>query len=357
MADKIKVFIIDDSALVRRAITEALQRDPAFEVVGVAHDPLIAMEKLPKLNPDVITLDMEMPRMDGLTYLKQLKREGSDIPVVIISSLTQQGSQLAVEAMEAGAADVLAKPNGSMDIGNLAQKLAYHLKAAALSRSRVIRRPLQAGLSNPAPMIGAKAAPARPRSVDRRVIVIGASTGGVEALRYVLPRLPAGLPPILVVQHIPAVFSGAVAQRINDLAPYTVREAVDGERLSHGLCLIAPGDFHLSILQRPEGYITRLTQTPPINFCRPAVDVLFRSAATAAGQSCLAVLLTGMGSDGAVGMQAIKRAGGTTLAEHEDSCVVYGMPRAAVALGAVDFSIHLDQMPTAISRSLARLSL
>ena len=357
MGDKIKVFIIDDSALVRRAITDALQKDPAFEVVGVAHDPLIAMEKLPKLNPDVITLDMEMPRMDGLTYLKQLKAEGSTIPVVIISSLTQQGSLLAVQAMEAGAADVLAKPNGSMDIGNLASKLSYHLKAAALSRSRSIRRPLQTATPSPVYGIGIKAPPASPKSVDRRVIVIGASTGGVEALRYVLPRLPAGLPPILVVQHIPAVFSGAVAQRINDLAPYTVREAVDGERLSYGLCLIAPGDYHLSILHRPEGYITRLTQTPPINFCRPAVDVLFRSAASAAGQRCLGVLLTGMGSDGAVGMQAIKQAGGITLAEHEDTCVVYGMPRAAVALGAVNHSIPLDQMPAAISRSLAKLSL
>ena len=356
MADKIKVFIIDDSALVRRAIADALQKDPTFEIVGVAHDPLIAMEKLPKLNPDVITLDMEMPRMDGLTYLRQLKREGSTIPVVIISSLTQQGSQLAVQAMEAGAADVLAKPNGSMDIGNLAAKLAYHLKAAALSRPKSARRPPQAEVSNAPPAIGLKAPPVSPRSLDRRVIVIGASTGGVEALRYVLPRLSAGLPPILVVQHIPAVFSAAVAERINDLAPYTVREAVDGEKLAHGLCLIAPGDYHLSILQRPEGYVTRLTQTPPINFCRPAVDVLFRSAATAAGQKCLAVLLTGMGSDGAIGMQAIKRAGGITLAEHEDSCVVYGMPRAAVALGAVDHSIPLDQMPAAISRNLAKLT-
>lgn len=353
MADKIKVFIIDDSALVRRAITDALQKDPAFEVVGVAHDPLIAMEKLPKLNPDVITLDMEMPRMDGLTYLRQLKREGSTIPVVIISSLTQQGSQLAVQAMEAGAADVLAKPNGSMDIGNLAAKLAYHLKAAALSRAKATRRPPQPEMS--APVIGIKAPPASPKMIDRRVIVMGASTGGVEALRYVLPRLSAGLPPIVVVQHIPAVFSGAVAQRINSLTPYTVREAVDGEPLRHGLCLIAPGDFHLSILQRPEGYITRLTQTPPINFCRPAVDVLFRSAAMVAGQRCLGVLLTGMGSDGAVGLQAIKRAGGITLAEHEDSCIVYGMPRAAVALGAVDHSVPLDQMPNAISRNIAKL--
>ncbi|MEI6798329.1 MAG: chemotaxis response regulator protein-glutamate methylesterase [Pseudomonadota bacterium] len=357
MADKIKVFIIDDSALVRRAITDALHKDPAFEVVGVAHDPLIAMEKLPKLNPDVITLDMEMPRMDGLTYLKQLKAQGSTIPVVIISSLTQHGSQLAVHAMEAGAADVLAKPNGSMDIGNLASKLAYHLKAAALSRSRANRRPPQAATPGPLAASPPKAAPANQRSADRRVIVIGASTGGVEALRSVLPRLSPGLPPILVVQHIPAVFSAAVAQRINDLAPYTVREALDGERLTHGLCLIAPGDYHLSILHRPEGYVTRLTQTPPINFCRPAVDVLFRSAATAAGNKCLAVLLTGMGSDGAVGMQAVKRAGGITLAEHEDSCIVYGMPRAAVALGAVDQSIHLDQMPAAILRSLARLPL
>ncbi len=359
MSGKIKVLIVDDSALVRRAISEALQKDPEIEVVGVAHDPIVAMDKVPKLKPDVITLDIEMPRMDGLTYLRQLRKEGSKIPVLIISSLSQQGSKTALEAMEAGATDVLAKPSGSMEIGNLGPKLAFHVKAAAQSRSRAFNSPLRQ--SSPAPVQPAVAAqPARPlgglpRPADRRLIVIGASTGGVEALRYLLPLLPSGLPPILVVQHIPPVFSAAVAQRINQLAPFAVREAGDGEGLTQSVCLIAPGDFHLSVAHRDGSYVTRLTKTPPINYCRPAVDVLFRSAAAAAGPSCLSVLLTGMGSDGAVGMQAVKNAGGLTLAEHEDSCVVYGMPRAAVQLGAVDRLVPLEQMPAVILQSLAQL--
>ncbi len=349
MATKIiRVLVIDDSALVRKTISETLELDPEIEVVGVANDPLIAIDKIPRLNPDVLTLDMEMPRMDGLTFLRKLRSENSSLPVVVISSLTQAGSQLALDALEAGAQEVLAKPDGHSSIGALASKLAFHIKAAYRARrGPKIARPA-------APTAPVSAPPLSASQGENRLIVIGASTGGVEALRYLLPALPDHLPPIVVVQHIPAYFSKAVADRINTLTPYEVREATDGEPLRPGLCLIAPGDYHLMVV-KTAGYRTRLLQSPPVHHCRPSVDVLFRSAAAAAGPHALAILLTGMGSDGAVGMQAIQRAGGYTLAESEESCVIYGMPRAAVELKAVDRSVPLDQMPQAIMDGLRHL--
>lgn len=350
----IKVLVVDDSALVRKTITDTLAHDPDIEVVGVANDPLIAMDKVARLQPDVMTLDMEMPRMDGLTYLRQLQKERSPIAVVVISSLTQQGSQIALDAMEAGACEVLAKPDGSMSVGALAGKLAFHIKAAHAARKRF--RPAGA---LPSPMPAAvKRAPAWSGvgAIERRLIVVGASTGGVEALRSLLPSLPAGLPPIVVVQHIPAFFSKAVAERLNELCPYEVREAVHDEPVLPGQCLIAPGNHHLMVVAGAGGYRTRLTQSPPVHYCRPAVDVLFRSAAELAGRHTLGVLLTGMGSDGAQGMQAIRRAGGINLAEHEDSCVVYGMPRAAVQLGVVDKSVPLERMPQAIVEQIQHIA-
>lgn len=374
---KIKVLIIDDSALVRKAITDALSLDPEIEVVGSANDPLVAQEKMPKLQPDVLTLDMEMPRMDGLTFLKILQKQEPMIPVVVVSSLTQQGSAMALAAMDAGARDVLAKPDGSMSIGGLANKLAFHVKAAARAR-RSTAAPLQPLLppkktsllqsggadsaaagtwSRPAPETSSP--PARVSSLstaampsDKRLIVIGSSTGGVEALRFLLPSLPPTMPPIAVAQHIPPFFSKAVASRINEMCGYEVHEAVDNEELKPGVCVIAPGDYHLTIMRSATGYRTRLTQTPAVHYCRPAVDVLFRSAAEAGGARVTAVLLTGMGSDGAIGMKAIKAAGGRTLAEHESSCVVYGMPRAAVQMGVVDQIAPLEQMPAAIIRAI-----
>jgi len=344
----IRVLVIDDSALVRKTISDTLELDPEIEVVGVANDPLIAIDKIPRLNPDVLTLDMEMPRMDGLTFLRKLRSENSSLPVVVISSLTQTGSQLALDALEAGAQEVLAKPDGPSSIGALASKLAFHIKAAYRARRgpRFVR-PVQQHTPVSAPPLSSS-------QDEKRLIAIGASTGGVEALRYLLPALPDHLPPMVVVQHIPAYFSKAVADRINTLTPYEVREAVDGEPLRPGLCLIAPGDYHLMVV-KTTGYRTRLLQSPPVHHCRPSVDVLFRSAATAAGPHALAILLTGMGSDGAVGMQAIQRAGGYTLAESEESCVIYGMPRAAVELQAVDRSVPLDQMPQAIMDGLRHL--
>ena len=337
--------MIDDSALVRKTITDTLHMDPDIEVVGVANDPLIAMDKIPKLHPDVLTLDMEMPRMDGLTFLRKLKQENSPLPVVVISSLTQQGSKLALDAMEAGAKEVLAKPDGSSSIGALAGKLAFHIKAAA--RARRDLAPLPPTKLKPS----LPSRPLAPAGMDRRLVVIGSSTGGVEALRYILPALPADLPPIAIVQHIPAYFSKAVAERINGLSAIEVREAADNDPLLPGVCLIAPGDYHMMIVKQDQ-YRVRLVQSPPVHHCRPAVDVLFRSAAAVAGEYTLGVLLTGMGRDGARGLGAIKEAGGCSLAQNEASSVIYGMPRAAVELGVVDRSVHLQAMPQAIVETL-----
>jgi two-component system, chemotaxis family, protein-glutamate methylesterase/glutaminase len=345
MTRKIRVLVIDDSALVRKTITDTLQMDPDIEVVGVANDPLIAMDKIPKLHPDVLTLDMEMPRMDGLTFLRKLKQENSPLPVVVISSLTQQGSKLALDAMEAGAKEVLAKPDGSSSIGALAGKLAFHIKAAA--RARRDLAPLPPTKLKPS----LPSRPLAPAGMDRRLVVIGSSTGGVEALRYILPALPADLPPIAIVQHIPAYFSKAVAERINGLSAIEVREAADNDPLLPGVCLIAPGDYHMMIVKQDQ-YRVRLVQSPPVHHCRPAVDVLFRSAAAVAGEYTLGVLLTGMGRDGARGLGAIKEAGGCSLAQNEASSVIYGMPRAAVELGVVDRSVHLQAMPQAIVETL-----
>jgi two-component system chemotaxis response regulator CheB len=351
---RIKVLVIDDSALVRKTITETLALDPEIEVVGMANDPLIAMDKVERLQPDVITLDMEMPRMDGLTYLRQMHAKRSPVAVVVISSLTPQGSSVALAAMDAGASEVLAKPDGNTSIGALAAKLSFHVKAAYAAKQRTRHHPKAPFTPAVRPaQVSHPASHAKPG--DRRLIVIGASTGGVEALRSLLPALPQGLPPILVVQHIPAFFSKAVAERLNTLTPYEVREAVNDEAILPGECLIAPGNHHLMVVADAHGYRTRLTQSPPVHHCRPAVDLLFRSAAQTAGAHTLAILLTGMGSDGALGMHAIHQVGGINLTEHEDSCVVYGMPRAAVNLGVVDKLVMLEQMPKALLEALAEL--
>jgi two-component system chemotaxis response regulator CheB len=352
---RIKVLVVDDSALVRKTITDTLALDPEIEVVGVANDPLIAMEKVARLQPDVMTLDLEMPRMDGLTYLRQMQAERSPVAVVVVSSLTQQGSSIALEAMDAGASEVLAKPDGSTSIGALAAKLAFHVKAAHAAKQRFRQHPKSQATQKVGPEQVSHPAIHAQRG-DRRLIVIGASTGGVEALRSLLPELPNGLPPILVVQHIPAFFSKAVAERLNTLTPYEVREAVNDEAILPGQCLIAPGNHHLMVVADARGYRTRLTQSPPVHHCRPAVDLLFRSAAQTAGAHTLAVLLTGMGSDGALGMQAVHQAGGINLAEHEDSCIIYGMPRAAVQLGVVNKVAPLVHMPQAMLDALADLA-
>lgn len=338
---KIKVLVVDDSALVRKVITQTLSQDPEIEVVGSASDPYVAREKILALNPDVLTLDLEMPRMDGLTFLKIL-REHHPLPVVVISSLTQSGSKAALAALEAGAVDVLAKPSGSLSVGAIAGQLAYRIKGAAAARRPSVCA--TALLPAPAGHIG--------DFHPRQLIVIGSSTGGVEALRLLMPQFPAGLPPVAIAQHIPPHFSKVFAERLNGLCALEVREAAHGDELRPGLALVAPGDFHTAVSWTGSAYRVRLTQSPPVHYCRPAVDVLFRSAAECAGAHALAVLLTGMGTDGALGMQALKAAGARTLAEHEQSCVVYGMPRAAVELGVVDQVVPLPQMSQAILRAI-----
>ena len=345
---KIRVLIVDDSAVARRAIRDALSQDPGIEVVDVDCDAYVAREKILKLQPDVITLDLEMPRMDGLTFLRILN-EHHPLPVVVVSSLTPQGSAKALEALAAGAVDVLAKPSGSQSLGEMAYQLAYHVKAAA--RARLGPRRSETSVA-PLPPVSESVPPGEFSA--RRIILIGASTGGVEALRFLLPQLPAGLPPIAVIQHIPPNFSRSMAEHLNKLCQFEVREASEGDELRRGLCLVAPGDFHMALVPYGRGYRARLTQSPPVHHCRPSVDVLFRSAAEHAGAQAVAALLTGMGSDGARGLQALRAAGARTLAEHEDSCVVYGMPQAAIKLGVVDQVARLEEMPQAILQALAQ---
>lgn len=347
-ARRIRVLIVDDSAVARRAIRDALAEDPGIEVVDVACDAYVAREKILQLQPDVITLDLEMPRMDGLTFLRILN-EHHPLPVVVVSSLTPQGSAMAMEALAAGAVEVLAKPGGSQTLGELAQQLAHHIRAAAAAR----RPALVPGAGVAAPSAAARL-PAPGGFPPRRILLIGASTGGVEALRFLLPRLPDGLPPIAVVQHIPPNFSRIMAERLNDLCAFEVREARDGDEFRPGRCLVAPGDFHLALAPAGLGYRARLTQSPPVHHCRPAVDVLFHSAVELAGADAVAVLLTGMGCDGARGMHALRTVGARTLAEHEESCVVYGMPQAAIKLGAVEEIVTLEKMPQAILQALAQ---
>jgi two-component system chemotaxis response regulator CheB len=345
---KIRVLIVDDSALARRSLRDALARDPEIEVVGDAKDAYVARDKILALQPDVITLDLEMPRMDGLTFLKILQ-EHYPVPVVVVSSLTPAGSAKAMEALAAGALDVLAKPNGSESLSQIAHQLAHHVKAAGRSRRKSKHTPIVSEVVKPVSSAFRAGA-----FSPRRIILIGASTGGVEALRFLLPRLPDGLPPIVVVQHIPPNFSRIMAEHLDALCPFKVREAVDGEELQPGLCLVAPGDFHVILGRAGLGYRVRLTQSPPVHYCRPSVDILFRSAAEQAGNQAVAALLTGMGVDGARGLQLLRTAGAHTLAEDEESCVVFGMPQAAIKLGAAEQVVPLPRMPQAILRALSQ---
>ncbi len=340
---KIRVLVVDDSAVVRRMISDVLSADPDLQVVGTACDPYVARDKILELEPDVLTLDIEMPRMGGLKFLRILQQH-RPMPVVVVSSLTQAGSRAAIEAMELGAVDVLAKPQSAWNLGDLREQLALRVKGAAGAR-------LKNFSATPQTARAAAPPPASTRFSPRQIVLIGASTGGTEAIKNVLTRLPAGLPGICIVQHIPPVFSQSFAQRLNECCAFEVREAVQGDAIKPSLALIAPGDQHLTVAWEGAGYCVALQQGPMIHHVRPAVDVMFESAVRA-GKNALAVLLTGMGRDGAEGMKKLKLAGATTLAQNEESCVVYGMPRAAVELGAVDRVLPLDLIPHAILHAL-----
>ena len=339
---KIRVLVVDDSALARKIISDILRKDPEIEVVGTANDPYMARDKIQQLNPDVLTLDVEMPRMDGISFLKILQKQ-RPIPAVIISSITQAGSEAALGALGAGAVDVLAKPSGTCSLVELEAQLAYRIKGAA--GARLITRTDAGSLASPAP---------RKNYDPRQIIVLGASTGGVEALSSVLSRLPAGLPGICVVQHIPPVFSRTFADRLNQTCKLNVCEAAHGDEVRAGSCLIAPGDYHLRLERRDGRYRVKLDRSPLLHFTRPAVDILFESTAECAGPFTVAALLTGMGRDGAQGMKMLKASGARTLAQNEETCVVYGMPKAAVELGAVDRQVSLEGLPQAILQELDR---
>jgi two-component system, chemotaxis family, protein-glutamate methylesterase/glutaminase len=371
----IKVLIVDDSAVVRRLVTEALQKDPSITIVGTANDPFIAKDRILALKPDVITLDVEMPRMDGLTFLGILMRE-HPLPVVMMSSLTQQGSQVAMDALRLGAVEVLAKPGGSFSFGDLGPQLIHAIKAASRAR---LRRPGVLGASTPTPPVQANTSPALPslnanaktppprhtpaplahskpayHGDPRRLIVLGASTGGTEALREVLVGLPAGLPPIAIVQHIPAHFSKAFADRLNNLCAFPVREAVQGELLPPGVALVAPGNFHMLLQWTGSGYRVELNSGPQVWHQRPAVDILFKSVPANLCPHVIGGVLTGMGKDGAEGLVRLRKAGATTFAQDEETSVVYGMPREAWEQGGAAVQLPLEAIATHITQLVSK---
>jgi len=353
---RVRTLIVDDSAVVRKVLTERLSQDPEIEVVGSAMDPYVARDKIRELNPDVITLDIEMPRMDGLTFLKILMKH-HPLPVIVISSLTKEGSDKSLEALQAGAVDVLPKAAGSFSACLDTAVLAQMIKEAARARVHPNLQPVPA----PVTRVG-RSAHAIPSSGGRhyrprQVILMGASTGGTEALREILTRLPGDLPGICIVQHIPPVFSLAFAERLNQLCQFEVREAKHGDKVLPGLALVAPGGYHMVLKWNSVHHVVELNQGPVVHHQRPAVDMLFSSAARiGTAPNVLAVLCTGMGSDGAAGMKELRDAGAETIAQNEESCVVFGMPKEAIRLGGAQHVLPLDAIAAHISSQASRVA-
>jgi two-component system chemotaxis response regulator CheB len=333
---RVRVLIVDDSALVRQALTELLSRDPGIEVVGAAADPLIARDKIAALRPDVLTLDVEMPRMDGLTFLEELMRT-RPLPVVMVSAVTTAGCEATLRALELGAVDFITKPRLDLRerLPEVAREVSEKVKAAARAR---LRRPLPPA---PAPARGPR--PLAVRTTDR-LIAVGASTGGTEAIRVFLAALPPDSPGVVVVQHMPERFTRAFAERLDRSCAVRVKEAADGDRVLAGHVLVAPGNHHLRVVREGAAFLVRLGSDPPVNHHRPSVDVLFSSCAEAAGSRAVGVIMTGMGDDGARGLLALRRAGGRTLAQDEATSVVFGMPRVAIALGAAERVLPLERL-------------
>jgi two-component system, chemotaxis family, protein-glutamate methylesterase/glutaminase len=341
-----RVLIVDDSAIVRKILSEALASESDLEVVGTAPDPYVARDKILSLKPDVLTLDIEMPRMDGLTFLRKLMHF-HPMPAVVISSLAQPSARAAIEALELGAVEVLAKPGGPYSVGELRHTLAQKVRAAACATVR--RCPSPPGGQGATPQPGARTPKARQTGSVGTILAIGASTGGTEAITTVLTRVAKDSPPILIAQHIPPVFSRAFANRLNETCAIEVKEAEDNDEVRPGLALIAPGDFHMLLRKTGGRYFVSVKTGPRVCYQRPSVDVLFLSVAEAAGPSATGVLLTGMGSDGAQGLLKMRAAGAHTIAQDEASCVVYGMPREAVELGAAAQVLPLNAIAEAMS--------
>lgn len=338
MTAKHKVLIVDDSALIRSMLREIISSFPDFEVVGAAPDPYAARDMIKQLHPDVLTLDVEMPRMDGLDFLERLMRL-RPMPVVMISSLTERGAEVTLRALELGAIDFVTKPKAAstLELEQYADEIAEKLRVAVHAKWRVSA----AASAKPA---SEKPKLKTPFATSEKVICIGASTGGTEAIKEVLMRMPSDSPGMVIAQHMPPGFTRSFAERLNKLCDLTVVEAKGGERVLPGHVFIAPGDDHLLLKRSGANYVTELSKAPPVNRHRPSVDVLFKSAAESAGQNAIGVILTGMGRDGAQGLLAMRKAGSFTIAQDEQSCVVYGMPKEAVSVGAVERSAALDKI-------------
>lgn len=351
----IKVLIVDDSALVRSLLTEIINNQPDMTVVGTAPDPLVAREKIKILNPDVITLDVEMPRMDGLSFLEKLMRL-RPMPVIMVSSLTERSSSITLQALELGAVDFVTKPKVDISVGlrDYADELTAKIRIAARAR-------LKKG-AVPAPLPAVE----RKNSADvvlpvahgtfattEKVIVVGASTGGTEALKVLLGDMPPDCPGILVTQHMPETFTRTFAQRLNSLCRISVKEAEHGDRILPGHAYIAPGNRHLLLSRSGANYVAQLSDGPPVSRHRPSVDVLFRSTANCAGRNSIGIIMTGMGDDGAAGMLEMHQSGAYTLAQDEQSCVVFGMPKEAIACGGVDEVAALGDLSRRVSAWIA----
>jgi two-component system chemotaxis response regulator CheB len=333
---RIKVLVVDDSAVVRNVFTAELSRDPSIEVVGAAPDPFIARTLILEHQPDVITLDVEMPRMDGITFLRKIMRY-RPTPTIVVSSLTPAGGQLAMEALAAGAVEVMCKPGGAYSVGDMTTELVEKVKAVAFSPVQHREHPP----ISPSPALS---------RTTHRVVAIGASTGGTIAIERILAALPPNAPGILVAQHMPEDFTRHFATRLAQQTRLDAREAADGDSLTPGVVLVAPGNRHLLLKRSGARYLVEVKDGPRVNRHRPSVDVTFRSVARNAGANAIGVILTGMGSDGAQGLLAMRQAGAHTVAQDEASCVVFGMPKVAIDLGGAERVLPLGEIAAEIVR-------
>jgi two-component system chemotaxis response regulator CheB len=334
----IKVLIVDDSAVVRQILQGALSADPDIQVVGTAPDPYVARDMIVEFKPDVVTLDVEMPRMDGITFLRKLMRH-YPLPVIIVSSLTSAGGELALEALAAGAVEVMCKPGASLTLDDMTAELIAKIKTAA--GARVSKREDVGGTTKVALM----------GRTTNQIVAVGASTGGTVALEYVLRRMPADAPGMVIAQHMPALFTKQFADRLNRLSAMEIREAQEDDSVLPGVALVAPGDKHLLLRRSGMRTFVSVKDGPLVHQQRPSVDVLFRSVAHTAGKNAIGVIMTGMGVDGAAGLTEMRQAGAHTIAQDEASCVVFGMPKAAIEMGAVERVLPIKEIPDAILQS------
>lgn len=343
----IKVLIVDDSAIVRKVLTKKLSAFEDIEVVGAAMDPFIARDKIVKSKPDVVTLDLEMPRMDGLSFLAKLMKY-YPTPVVVLSSLTPRNGEMAMKALELGAVEVLCKPGSSFSTQEITASLVRAIRAAA---SAVVKK------TAPAPTTAGRIESKDGLLLDtttEKIIAIGASTGGTKAIEAVLTQLPLITPGVVIVQHMPEQFTTTFAKRLNDICAMEVREAGDGDRVLNGVALIAPGNKHMVLKRTGARYVVRLTDGPRVHYQRPSVDVLFESVAANAGRNAVGVIMTGMGADGAEGLLAMRNAGAYTMAQNEETCVVFGMPKEAIKFGAAGKVVPLPNIPREIFQALRK---